>query len=417
MRLLSSADYTTFKEIINPEDERYAILSHCWGSNAEEITHQQLTTGTYSVGTTGWQKIVRCCDLATSRGFDWVWIDTCCIDKTSSAELSESINSMFNWYQQATECYNFLDDLDVGGISLSLQVDGDGRWKDALDVQDLDRLSSFLDSRWFTRGWTLQELLAPKVVYFFDCRDVFLGSKVDLAGLIALATGIGHDILTGKTALETASVAQRMSWASMRITSRKEDAAYSLLGIFHVNMPLIYGEGTKAFFRLQVEILRASDDQSLLAWGLDEPESDIPTRTGLLAPSPLDFSACRRVRVVVHRSVVIRHGGDFSTPKTSNVLWGSVVSLIRTAIGVLCTVAAIVWAGSPPSPMWVWSMLTIQALFWDPWTTAIFAGVSAALVTYVGLQQIAALFPIPGMFFALLLIPLSWLSLARTIPT
>ena len=180
-----------------------------------------------------------------ARGLEWIWIDTCCIDKRSRAELSEAINSMFKWYQRSEECYVFLPDV----------YDGEGHrtW------YQLDR------SVWFTRGWTLQELLAPLRVEFFDARFRSIGSRWDIRKSIEEITGIDEDFLKFPDHLPRASVAERMKWASHRQTTRAEDAAYSLLGIFDVNMPLLYGEGKKAFKRLQAEIIRKSADESIFA--------------------------------------------------------------------------------------------------------------------------------------------------------
>jgi hypothetical protein len=168
---------------------------------------------------------------------------------------------MFRWYERAEVCYAYLSD-----------VSGDANLQE--DV------SEFVESRWFTRGWTLQELVAPKSVLFYSKRDKgwhFLGTKEELCDQISTITGIDTDTLYG-AGLELASVARKMSWASHRETTRIEDTAYCLLGIFDVNMPLLYGEGQKAFLRLQEEILRASSDYSLFAWGLDlKSVSDLET--------------------------------------------------------------------------------------------------------------------------------------------
>jgi hypothetical protein len=144
-------------------------------------------------------------------------------------------------------------------------------------------------SKWFTRGWTLQELLAPKTVVFFDQDWVDIGTKSSLAPLISAVTGIKDLFL-----FKTASVAQKMSWAAKRETTRVEDRAYCLMGLFEVNMPLLYGEGEKAFLRLQLEILRTTDDESIFAWTEDgKPDSlrksAIWESRGLLASSPTEF--------------------------------------------------------------------------------------------------------------------------------
>ena len=163
--------------------------------------------------------------------------DLCCIDKTSSAELSEAINSMYRWYQESGVCYAYLADVPP---------------------------NAFSKSRWFTRGWTLQELIAPSTVIFLDQKWQEIGTKSSLQRVISEITGIPTDILLGGD-LEDASIAQRMSWASKRETTRVEDAAYCLMGIFSIHMPMLYGEGERAFIRLQEEIMRVSDDHSLFA--------------------------------------------------------------------------------------------------------------------------------------------------------
>lgn len=172
------------------------------------------------------------------------WIDSCCIDKSSSAELSEAINSMFKWYQRAHVCYIYLSDVRSNQNPHS--------WP-----------SDFRNSQWFTRGWTLQELLAPEFVEFFDQNWNEIGSKSSLQDLVSTITGISVEHLGN---FRPASVAQKMAWASRRKTKRVEDEAYSLLGLFGVNMPPLYGEGQNAFFRLQLEILKQINDESLFAW-------------------------------------------------------------------------------------------------------------------------------------------------------
>lgn len=175
-------------------------------------------------------------------------MDTCCIDKSSSAELSEAINSMYTLYKKSYLCIVYLDDVD-------------GAWWDF----------ELKYSRWFTRGWTLQELIAPRVLLFFDKHWKFIKTKDSIATLLAEITGIDTKVLrTGDT--KGISVAAKMSWAAKRTTTRPEDLAYSLMGIFDVNMPTIYGEGDKAFIRLQEEIMKKSNDQSLFAWGWTHPQ-------------------------------------------------------------------------------------------------------------------------------------------------
>jgi hypothetical protein len=151
-----------------------------------------------------------------------------------------------------------------------------------IDHQAKDISPEISNCRWFTRGWTLQELIAPSIVIFLDKEWHEIGTKSSLQRMISEVTSIPANILLeGRP--EYASIAQRMSWASRRETTRDEDLAYCLMGIFGINMPMIYGEGKRAFIRLQEEIIKVSDDYSLFAWeSFDSPG-------GLLATSPAAF--------------------------------------------------------------------------------------------------------------------------------
>ena len=191
---------------------------------------------------TGYRKIRFCGKQAANDGLQFFWADTCCIDKSSSAELSEAINSMFRWYHNVTKCYVFLSDVSVRCAARS-----------DLATQETSE-PAFQQSRWFTRGWTLQELLAPTSVDFFSAEGERLGAKDSFVQEIHNITGISIQALQGHP-LTNFSVDERMSWAEKRETKREEDAVYSLLGIFDIYMPLIYGEGRKrALRRLQKEI-------------------------------------------------------------------------------------------------------------------------------------------------------------------
>ncbi|RDX44660.1 HET-domain-containing protein [Lentinus brumalis] len=227
--------------------EGYMILSHVW--TAEEQTFQDVQAlkiaGGLSAAST---KIRDCCAFARRRGYNWAWIDTCCIDKTSSAELSEAINSMFLWYREADECIAFLQDVD-----------------ETEDPYTKD--SRFRKSRWYTRGWTLQELIAPRRLVFVSQNWRVIGTKRSLADLVEEITNVDFDVLTFRRTHARVSVARRMSWAANRETTREEDRAYSLLGIFNVSIATVYGEGDNAFIRLQEEIMKQIPDQSIFAWG------------------------------------------------------------------------------------------------------------------------------------------------------
>ncbi|KXH50667.1 hypothetical protein CSIM01_01516 [Colletotrichum simmondsii] len=308
MRLLHT---TTFelREFSGTDIPPYGILSHTWGRN--EFTFRDFQRAGYRGGIT---KIDGMCRVARDQRLSWVWIDTCCIDKSSSTELSEAINSMFAWYRQAATCFVYLEDVP-GGYKFNPK----------------DKI--FANSRWFSRGWTLQELLAATTVFFYDRSwnfvewieksgdtdgrtrpsNMVLGkrkiSQVDnenfdmnsnmnnFASALGSITNINLTALTRKfeDVHQSFSVAEKMSWASRRETTRLEDKAYSLMGLFDVNMPLLYGEGEKAFFRLQEEIIKKTDDESIFSWGYGEPAR---FEGGLFARSPADFLGCRNVTMI-----------------------------------------------------------------------------------------------------------------------
>ncbi|KAH7367957.1 heterokaryon incompatibility protein-domain-containing protein, partial [Plectosphaerella cucumerina] len=217
---------------------KYAILSHRWTD--DEVFFQDIKDGT-ARAKSGFAKLAASCSIARTEGLSHIWADMCCIDKSSSAELSEAINSMFRFYHDAEVCYAYL--------------------------HDASGAADFLDSDWFDRGWTLQELVAPRKVRFYDGKWASLGDLTSLLDSISLRTGIAQAYLQGRD-LSLASIAERMSWAARRKTTRTEDISYCLLGIFDIHMPLLYGEGAeKSFIRLQREILKGTTDESWLAWG------------------------------------------------------------------------------------------------------------------------------------------------------
>jgi hypothetical protein len=219
----------------------YAILSHTWGSDDDEVTFQDIMERT-GKSKAGYRKIRFCGEQAKQDRLQHFWVDTCCINKSSSAELSEAINSMFRWYRDAAKCYVYLSDVSVSTTG------------------NAENTVAFLESRWFTRGWTLQELLAPACVEFFSMEGDLLGDKHSRIQEISKVTNIAAEALQG-TPLSRFSVKERMAWAKERETTREEDRAYSLLGIFDIHMPLLYGEGEeKALKRLNKEIRESSGD-------------------------------------------------------------------------------------------------------------------------------------------------------------
>ena len=240
---------------VSNEIPEYAILSHTWGADSEEATFQDLMNGT-GTDKPGYDKIRLCAKQADLDGLKYSWVDTCCIDKSSSAELSEAINSMFRWYSEAKVCYAYLSDVNLATDSCS---------EEHLSTSREDFLKN---SRWFTRGWTLQELLAPKQVIFFDSSWRKLGEKMSYCETISSITGIDNTNLLHPSNIFKEIFATRMFWAAKRKTSRPEDIAYCLMGLFNVHMPLLYGEGEdKAFQRLQFELFKLAPSTSLLTWG------------------------------------------------------------------------------------------------------------------------------------------------------
>ncbi|OAQ69940.2 HET domain-containing protein [Pochonia chlamydosporia 170] len=287
IRLINTATLS-LKEFMG-EIPDYAILSHTWVTD-EEVTFQEIDgisrdPDHSATKKSGYHKIRATCETCRGHGFQYVWIDTCCIDKSSSAELNEAINSMFKWYENAKTCYVYLADLTAKP----------------------SYTESLKHCRWLTRGWCLQELLAPRDVRFYGANWDFIGTKIELQETLSDLTGIDDDVLNGNTPLHAIPVARRMSWAARRNTTRMEDTAYCLLGIFDINMPMLYGEGEKAFLRLQEEIIRRSNDLSifchseLLAGPLPEREEEEEDASwhsqyqDLFAQSPADFGLCGNV--------------------------------------------------------------------------------------------------------------------------
>ncbi|KAH9935222.1 HET-domain-containing protein [Epithele typhae] len=235
----------------------YAILSHTWSQSRDtpEQSFQDLqgiiarcNADSKNPRDHVSPKIRECCKLAEKNRYLWVWVDTCCINKESSTELSEAINSMFSWYVLSEVCYAHLEDVSSD---------------DTPEGED----SEFRHARWHLRGWTLQELLAPAFVVFMSRDWKVIGTKHELAETLGQITGIYRTHLTREKAFLSASIAEKMSWAAKRKTTRTEDEAYCLLGLFNISLPTLYGEGRQAFFRLQVELARLSFDTTLFAWG------------------------------------------------------------------------------------------------------------------------------------------------------
>ncbi|KAI1264131.1 hypothetical protein F5Y18DRAFT_85247 [Xylariaceae sp. FL1019] len=244
MRLLkidSSGQLSITKDLVADQIPPYAILSHTWGADEDEVTFQDFNDLSMEKvrSKLGYRKLCFCRDMAREAGLQYFWVDTCCINRADHSELSEAIVSMFQWYANSERCFVYLSDVSAPRHMQSQAV---SIWE-----------SSFCESRWLTRGWTLQELLAPKSVNFYSRENELLGNKNTLAECIHRATGIPQEALRGAH-LPSFSVKERLQWAERRNTRKIEDKAYCLLGIFGVYMWLCYGEGENAWKRLQAAI-------------------------------------------------------------------------------------------------------------------------------------------------------------------
>jgi len=273
MRVIDTSTYL-FHEFVEYHQAEYAVLSHTWGP--DELTYQDwLYIHDQSPRRWGWvkiddevqlikakggyNKIIDACKRAVTDGYKWIWLDTICIDKTNLAELSETINSMYQLYRFSDVCYVSLTDVEA---CTPERAAAEG--------------SAFRKSRWFTRGWTLQELLAPIEVRFFANDWSYIENRANIKKIVSEITNIPEELLSNSRESNTFvsavrsrfGIAQRMSWVAGRLTTRPEDMAYSLLGLFGINMPLIYGEGgPNAMLRLQEEVIRRTFDWSVFAWG------------------------------------------------------------------------------------------------------------------------------------------------------
>ena len=274
-------------EFSDDEVTEYAILSHRWieqevdYNEVVELTKMDEEERSEIRRRDGYRKILQSCEQAMKDGYKWLWADTCCIDKRSSAELSEAINSMYRWYENSRICYAYLHDLSGSSFPI------------AADDEMYPNFKGWPE--WFSRGWTLQEMIAPRDLQFFNKDWHPIGDKETLSPILEDITGVPQHILKEGLSSKRPCVAQIMSWAADRTTTRVEDKAYSLMGLLDVNMPMLYGEGKKAFHRLQLEIVRTSNDQSIFAWSCNE----INVRTGsVLADDPSFFQGCNKMELM-----------------------------------------------------------------------------------------------------------------------
>ncbi|RYP75529.1 hypothetical protein DL770_007382 [Monosporascus sp. CRB-9-2] len=286
MRLLTrdqNGELSLTKDLFD-EIPPYAILSHRWSENtAEEVTFKDIENGAGKTKS-AYRKIEFCAEQARRDGLQYFWVDTCCIDKSTMDEVQASINSMFRWYRDAAQCYVYLSD-----VSMTAVLSQNGSQADS-DQVELSREAVLRGSKWFTRGWTLQELLAPASVQFFSREGLRLGDKISLEQEIHTITKIPIPALRKTTPFDQFDVDERLRWAEMRHTTREEDWAYCLLGIFGVFMPLNYGEGRdNAIQRLRKEIENNGSGNSILV------RTEI-VRTGIRRESKGHASGSRTIR-------------------------------------------------------------------------------------------------------------------------
>jgi Heterokaryon incompatibility protein (HET) len=350
MRLLHTATLQ-LEEFNSSNKPPYAILSHIW--TGEEISFDEmLCPAPETQHKAGFSKIKGFCDMAKAHGLSYAWVDSCCIDKRSSAELTEAINSMYMWYRDAIICIVYL--VDVSPILPDV---------DEITMGSDRQIEAFKKSRWFTRGWTLQELVASSTRLFFanDWSAIFFSPNVspidNVNNLIAQVTGIRPDVLQDSKMLSGLCIAERMSWQAKRQTTREEDIAYSLMGIFSVSMPILYGEGAyKAFRRLQEEIIKSSFDHTIFAWpcpfatsGLlaRSPKSfaNIPTlniwKASILAPFQMTNAGLRLQLMIIHNEPPLIPGIIFAIlacDAKTEYGWGNILVRLKALDDVGCYV-------------------------------------------------------------------------------
>ncbi|KAI5991689.1 hypothetical protein F5J12DRAFT_466648 [Pisolithus orientalis] len=299
-QVLQQADVDTQTQIFTNCDDtttKYCILSHRWIAGHEVDYVQMMNLAKLDdafeiLNLHGYQKILKACDVADGH-FEYLWADTCCIDKRNSSELSEAINSMFRWYKNSTQCYTYLHDTsDFPTQADSATFTNSNGWPE-----------------WFSRGWTLQELIAPAELHFFNRDWKEIGDKRNRATELEKITGVPARVLMDGLSSYSPSFAEVMSWAAERRTTLAEDEAYSLIGLLGVHMPMLYGEGKKAFQRLQLEFMRMSNDQSVFAWrankaggtGAEESSDGGSTKeemgwtSSVLADGPIAFRGCHDI--------------------------------------------------------------------------------------------------------------------------
>ncbi|KAJ1323666.1 HET domain-containing protein [Microdochium nivale] len=200
----------------------YAILSHTW-DHGHEVTYDDMLAGT-GHSKRGWRKIRFCERQAPQDSLSHFWVDSCCIDKANHGEMHGALGAMFAWYRDAHVCYVYLTDVKTTAES------------------------DLLRSRWWTRGWTLQELLAPRDVRFFARGGQYLGDKATLEDVIRRRTGIPAAALRGAP-FDSFTIEEQLSWLGNRQTTYPEDLYNCLVGILGDSLARRYeGARRRAFY-------------------------------------------------------------------------------------------------------------------------------------------------------------------------
>ncbi|KAK1519196.1 hypothetical protein CPAR01_15634 [Colletotrichum paranaense] len=301
MRLLSTK--TTKLEVFHLENAPpYAVLSHLW--EHDEVLFQDMGDLSRAARRGGFLKIQLACAAAERQGLGHIWIDTCCVDKDSEAERNEAVEFSFRIFKSAAVCIAYLSDVRSESAMLAEYTSVADPFLDN-NLEGKFR-HTFKRSRWFTRSWTLPELVAPPGLLFYSHGWELIGTRSQLREHLFDITGVDTFVLQGGD-LAKVSVARKMFWATSRNAYRLEDIAYSLAGLFGVEMIPIYGEGNvRAFLRLQEHIAKTVPDPTLFAWREDWVRKtsrwnnfpdlvDSPNLWAYFATSPGAFSHCGRM--------------------------------------------------------------------------------------------------------------------------
>lgn len=270
--------------------------------------------------------LIRACVQARDAGFTWLWNYAACVDRNSCAAQSEAINSLAQIYRNCGRSIIYLEDL-----------------KSKL-VEDEEVVERMAECRWIRNVWAIPQIVFSRVAFFYSSDWSLIGTKKSLLPYLSSRMGIDQEVLEDSDSLEEFSLARRMSWASDMTASRVEDFAYALVGLFDVSMSILYGEGQKAFLKLQEEIMGDTDDFSLIAWD----KIDAQEYNGLFAHSPACFRRFRNgptTPLRVNGEVQIQCKGI----NIQTFFWKTETELflpLENQDGSTCSIALVYWNGS-----------------------------------------------------------------------